>query len=86
VNDYEVLGDSEVFQIGEYKGVQLFVEKVATKPITGYIQNSRKISFVISSAETMIKVESLYKNLGGQTVLEDINLMLTQEIFSLCWV
>src|SRR5580658_7664569 len=32
VNDYEVLDDSEVFQIGEYKGVQVFVEKIATKP------------------------------------------------------
>ena len=32
VNDYEVLKDSEVFQIGEYKGVQIFVEKIATKP------------------------------------------------------
>ena len=32
VNDYEVLEDSEVFQITEYKGVQVFVEKIATKP------------------------------------------------------
>jgi hypothetical protein len=32
VNDYEVLQDSEVFQVGEYKGVQVFVEKIATKP------------------------------------------------------
>jgi hypothetical protein len=32
VNDYEVLQDSEVFQIGEYKGVQIFVEKIAVKP------------------------------------------------------
>jgi len=32
VNDYEVLQDSEVFQISEYKGVQVFVEKIATKP------------------------------------------------------
>ena len=32
VNDYEVLQDSEVFQIAEYKGVQVFVEKIATKP------------------------------------------------------
>ena len=31
-NDYEVLQDSEVFQIGEYKGVQIFVEKIAVKP------------------------------------------------------
>ena len=32
VNDYEVLRDSEVFQIAEYKGVQVFVEKTAVKP------------------------------------------------------
>ena len=32
VNDYEVLQDSEVYQIMEYKGVQVFVEKIATKP------------------------------------------------------
>ena len=32
VNDYEVLQDSEVFRIGEYKGVQIFVEKIAVKP------------------------------------------------------
>ena len=32
VNDYEVLQDSEVFQIMEYKTVQVFVEKIATKP------------------------------------------------------
>jgi hypothetical protein len=32
VNDFEVLQDSEVFQITEYKGVQIFVEKIATKP------------------------------------------------------
>ena len=32
VNDYEVLQDSEVFQIMEYKGVQVFVEKIDTKP------------------------------------------------------
>ena len=32
VNDYEVLQDSEVFQITEYKGVQVFVEKIAIKP------------------------------------------------------
>ena len=31
VNDYEVLQDSEVFQITEYKGVQVFVEKIAVK-------------------------------------------------------
>ena len=31
-NDYEVLQDSEVLQIGEYKGVQIFVEKIAVKP------------------------------------------------------
>lgn len=32
VNDYEVLEDSEVYQITEYRGVQVFVEKIATKP------------------------------------------------------
>ena len=32
VNDYEVLQDSEVYQVGEFKGVQVFVEKIATKP------------------------------------------------------
>ncbi len=32
VNDYEVLQDSEVYQVAEYKGVQVFVEKIATKP------------------------------------------------------
>lgn len=32
VDDYEVMKDSEVYQITEYKGVQVFVEKIATKP------------------------------------------------------
>jgi len=32
VNDYEVLQDNEVLQIAEYKGVQVFVEKIDTKP------------------------------------------------------
>jgi hypothetical protein len=32
VNDYETLQDSEIFQISEYKGVQIFVEKIAIKP------------------------------------------------------
>ena len=32
VNDYEVLDDSEVYQIAEYRGVQVFVEKIAVKP------------------------------------------------------
>ncbi len=32
VNDYEVLQDSEVYLAGDYKGVQVFVEKIATKP------------------------------------------------------
>src|SRR5580698_5957115 len=32
VNDYEVMDDSEVFQVEEYKGVQVFVERIATKP------------------------------------------------------
>ena len=31
-NDYEVLQDSEVYQITEYKGVQVFVERIAVKP------------------------------------------------------
>ena len=31
-NDYEVLKDSEVYQITEHKGVQVFVEKIAIKP------------------------------------------------------
>lgn len=31
-NDFEVMDDSEVFQVDEYKGVQVFVEKIATKP------------------------------------------------------
>ncbi len=32
VNDVETLLDSEVYQVGEYKGVQIFVDKVDTKP------------------------------------------------------
>lgn len=32
VNDFEVLQDSEVFQVAEYRGVQVFVEKIAVKP------------------------------------------------------
>jgi hypothetical protein len=32
VNDIEILIDSEVYQIGEYKGVQVFVDKIDTKP------------------------------------------------------
>src|SRR6202789_4141913 len=40
--------------------------------MTAFIQNLTKISFVILSAGTMIKVEGLYKKLGGQSVLEDI--------------
>ena len=32
VNDYEVLSDAEVYQIMEYKGVQVFVEKISVKP------------------------------------------------------
>lgn len=32
VDDYEVMQDPEVFQITEYRGVQVFVEKIATKP------------------------------------------------------
>jgi len=32
VNDYEVMDDSEVYQITEFKGVQVFVAKIDTKP------------------------------------------------------
>src|SRR5262245_37552234 len=32
VNDYEVMQDSEVYQIAEYRGIQVFVEKIAVKP------------------------------------------------------
>lgn len=32
VNDIEVLADAEVYQIGEYKGVQIFVDKLDVKP------------------------------------------------------
>jgi hypothetical protein len=32
VNDVEILLDSEVYQVSEYKGVQIFVEKIDTKP------------------------------------------------------
>ncbi|MBI3602413.1 MAG: hypothetical protein HY209_05925 [Candidatus Omnitrophica bacterium] len=32
VNDVETLLDSEVYQVGEYKGVQIFVDKIDTKP------------------------------------------------------
>ena len=32
VNDFEVLQDSDVYQVAEYKGVQVFVEKIETKP------------------------------------------------------
>jgi hypothetical protein len=32
VKDYEVLQDSEVLKISVYKGVQVFVEKIAVKP------------------------------------------------------
>ena len=31
-NDYEVMEDPEVYQITEYRGVQVFVAKIATKP------------------------------------------------------
>jgi hypothetical protein len=31
-DDYEILQDSDVFQVAEYKGVQVFVEKISTKP------------------------------------------------------
>jgi len=32
VRDVEVLLDSEVYQIGEYRGVQIFVDKIDIKP------------------------------------------------------
>ena len=32
INDYEVLQDSEVYQVCEYKGIQVFVEKISVKP------------------------------------------------------
>ena len=32
IGDVEILTDSEVYQIGEYQGVQLFVDKLDTKP------------------------------------------------------
>lgn len=32
VDDVEVLLDMEVYQVGEYKGSQIFVDKVDTKP------------------------------------------------------
>lgn len=32
VNDVEVLLDIEVYQVSEYKGVQVFVDKIDTKP------------------------------------------------------
>jgi hypothetical protein len=32
VNDVEILMDSEVFQVGEYKHVQIFIDKMDTKP------------------------------------------------------
>lgn len=33
-SDYEVMDDTEVLQVAQYKGVQVFVEKIATKPYT----------------------------------------------------
>lgn len=32
VDDVEILTDSEVYQIGEYKGVQIFADKIDIKP------------------------------------------------------
>ncbi|MDE2028654.1 MAG: hypothetical protein KGK03_04835 [Candidatus Omnitrophica bacterium] len=32
VNDYEVFSDPEVYQVGEYRDVQIFVAKIDTKP------------------------------------------------------
>lgn len=32
VNDYEVMDDSEVYQVGAYRGVKIFVAKIDAKP------------------------------------------------------
>ena len=32
INDVEILQDSEVYQVGEYKEVEIFVDKIDTKP------------------------------------------------------
>ncbi|MDE1920183.1 MAG: hypothetical protein KGJ09_03850 [Candidatus Omnitrophica bacterium] len=32
VDDYEVMSDSEVYEVGEYRGVQVFVAKIDTQP------------------------------------------------------
>src|SRR5271170_5034726 len=40
--------------------------------MSAFIRNLTKINSVILSVVTMIKVEGLYKQLGGQPVLEDI--------------
>jgi hypothetical protein len=32
VNDFELLQDADVFQVAAYKGVEVFVEKIAVKP------------------------------------------------------
>lgn len=32
INDVEILMDSEVYQVGEFQGVQIFVDKLDTKP------------------------------------------------------
>jgi len=32
VNDYEVLDDEEVLQVAKYKGMQVFVAKISTRP------------------------------------------------------
>ena len=45
VNDYEVLQDSEVYQIAEYKGAQVFVEKIAIKPYSRLYTKFEKNKF-----------------------------------------
>lgn len=45
VNDVEVLLDSEVYQVGEYKGVQVFVDKVDTKPYKRFYTKFAKNKF-----------------------------------------
>ena len=45
VNDVESLTDSEVYQVGEYKGVQIFVEKIETKPYSRIYTKFEKNKF-----------------------------------------
>jgi phospholipid/cholesterol/gamma-HCH transport system ATP-binding protein len=49
-----------------------------------FIRNLKKINSVILSVGTMIKVEGLYKKLGGEPVLEDITFNVSEgEIISI---